>query len=191
MSPDRIFKRPEEVGVNQLVDSSARTAFNHWLNYWSDIKDHLPYLYGESHGLVVELGTRGGVSTAALLAGVEDHGGLLISVDINPMCAETFKGHKQWIFKNKDSSHPLAPDEIFDYEPSLIDLLFIDTNHTYLQLKTELDVWSVYVKPGGKIILHDVLAFPEMGLAADEFASSHSKNYRVRSLSNGLGIIEI
>ena len=41
----------------------------------SDIQHHLGLLFSLARGNVLELGTRSGVSTAALLAGVERQGG--------------------------------------------------------------------------------------------------------------------
>lgn len=71
---------------------------------WSDVQGHLPFLYehaalprgitsrgGDSKGesipwgkrkVILELGVRGGISTSALLAGVEKSGGHLWSVDV-------------------------------------------------------------------------------------------------------------
>ena len=70
-------------------------------------------------------------------------------------------------------------------------LLFIDTDHTYERLKRELDMWGKWVKPGGLIMMHDVTAYPEMARAALEYAEANHHSYKMRSGSNGLGVIEI
>mgnify|MGYP000157936475 FL=1 len=68
----------------------------------SDIQHHLPLLYASAHGVVVELGTRTGVSTCALLAGVERRGGHVWSIDIDD-CSQLYADHPQWTFKRGDS----------------------------------------------------------------------------------------
>ncbi len=191
-------KSPEQTGVNMLVDGSAKPAFQYWSDNWSDIQEHVPFLFEKSGGVVVELGTRGGVSTSALLAGVEVQGGRVVSVDIDPLCGETFDGHPQWEFLPMSSVDDNAPQLVLSShieknglvdDIAFIDLLFIDTDHTYEQLKTELDVWEPFVKRGGLIVMHDVETFPEMWKAAVEFCGEWKLKFAVRPGSNGLGVI--
>src|SRR5678810_372588 len=68
----------------------------------SDIQHHLGLLFSLAHGNVLELGTRGGVSTVALLAGVELRGGHVWSVDIED-CSGVLPPHPQWTFVQGDS----------------------------------------------------------------------------------------
>ncbi len=193
-------KAPEQPGVNMLVDLSAKAAFEHWLDHDSDIRGHLYFLFEKSGGVVVELGTRGGVSTSALLAGVEVQGGHVTSIDLDPLCGETFDGHPQWDFLPMSSIDDNAPQLVlsshiekkgFVDDIAFIDLLFIDTDHNYNQLRTELEIWEPFVKRGGMIVMHDVETFPEMAKAAAEFADEYKKIYTVRSGSNGLGVLKM
>lgn len=180
--------KPEEVGANQLNNGSATEAFMFWLDNWSDIQDHLQRIYEKSRGIVLELGTRGGISTSALLYGIEKHGGHVTSVDYNPFCEEAFKGHPNWTFVCSDScdfNKILAEAAL--YGP--FDLLFIDTEHTYERLKRELSIWGPYVRRGGTILMHDVLAYPEMAVAAREYAEANKLEYKIHPGSNGLGEI--
>src|ERR1700733_9286754 len=61
-------------------------ALGRWASSPADIRDHLGTLFAEtvaaSPRLIVELGTRGGVSTRALLAAAEVADAHLVSVDI-------------------------------------------------------------------------------------------------------------
>lgn len=179
---------PEEVGANQLKNGSAKDAFMFWLDNWSDIQGHLQRIYDKAQGIVLELGTRGGISTAALLYGIEKRGGHVTSVDFNPYCEDAFKGHPHWTFVCADScdfNKILAEASL--YGP--FDLLFIDTEHVYGRLKRELAVWAPYVRRGGTILLHDVLAYPEMAVAAEEYAKENHLQYIIHPGSNGLGEI--
>ena len=134
----------------------------------SDIQHHLPLLYSLSRGNVLELGTRSGVSTAALLAGVEARGGHVWSVDIDE-CSGVAAGHPQWTFSQGDSRDPDLPAQV----ATPIDLLLIDTEHQYEIAQAELALWGSYVRPGGTILMHDPETFPGVRRAAQEFADAH------------------
>lgn len=125
--------------------------FQQALGEWSDVQAHLMRLYEHAHGTVLELGVRHGVSTTALMAGVEQHGGHVYSVDIDPMCALVFAGHPQWTFINSDSLNNVALSIL----PASIDMLFIDTGHTYELTLAELRLYGVLMAEGGRIFLHD------------------------------------
>jgi predicted O-methyltransferase YrrM len=177
------------VGINYLHDGSAATALNHWLVNPSDIADHLLFLAKHARGNILELGVRGGVSTSALLYGVEANGGHVWSVDIDPRCEAAFRGHPQWTFVAADSADIITIDEKGN-APFHYDILFIDTDHSYERLGRELSLWGPCVRDGGLILMHDVIAFPEMARAADEYASGRGFVYTVRPGSNGLGVIQ-
>ncbi len=136
----------------------------------SDIQHHLGLLFSLARGNVLELGTRGGVSTAALLAGVERSGGTVISIDIDPTCAKVAEGHPQWKFICSDSRNPDLVSGKTGSEP--FDLLLIDTEHVYEITQAELALWGPHIKPGGTICLHDPETFPGVRRAAQEFADS-------------------
>lgn len=181
--------------MNTII--SAKEKYRYWLENWSDIQDHLPMLHDEAKGNVVELGVRDGVSTSALLAGVEAKGGKVFSVDIDSKCWEIFDGHPNWIFRQGSS---VAIDELSPHHTLLfgehelkdnIDLLFIDTEHTFKQCYMELMIWGVHVKRGGKILLHDVITFPMVGRAVEIWARENGKSCDFIQGSNGLGVIYV
>lgn len=131
----------------------------------SDIVDHLPTLYMAvqtvNAKLVVELGTRGGESTRSLLAGIEETGGRMLSVDIDDCETRVRLGGqaKNWVFHQGDDV--AFGRELFepwcrtnDLSPE-IDLLFIDTSHHYDHTKQEIDTWSKFVRRGGLMVFHD------------------------------------
>lgn len=154
---------------------------------WSDIKAHLPRLYAAAKGNVVELGVRNGISTGALLAGLERHGGYLISVDIDPNCAGLYADHPQWKFVHADSVQAALL-----IEPKSVDLLFIDTSHTYEHTLAELRAWESRMKLGAKIMLHDTddgSTYPGVRRAIVEFCG-YDKFYWFYPESYGFGEIE-
>lgn len=118
----------------------------------SDIKDHLPFLFEQAAGKqVIELGVRGGNSTAAFLAAVEKHGGHVWSVDIEwPHVPETWGDSDLWEFILGDD---LTVDWLL---PNEVDIVFVDTSHTFAQTFQELDTYAPKLRPGGVFLLHDV-----------------------------------
>jgi hypothetical protein len=125
----------------------------------SDINTHLPTLrrYAEECSHVTEMGVRWVVSTYAFLAAIPKS---MVSIDIQHPSkwgasielAEQYARdincqYKFWLTNN------------LEIEIEETDLLFIDTWHSYKQLKAELNLHSLKVKK--YIILHDTTLFGE------------------------------
>lgn len=109
---------------------------------------------------VTEFGTEHGVSTTAFLFAQPES---LTCYDIRQKLPEikrleALTGRTRFRFVEAD-------DRIVHIEST--DLLFIDTDHTYQQLKEELRLHAD--KASRWIILHDTTAYPEMWSAVDEF----------------------
>jgi predicted O-methyltransferase YrrM len=154
----------------------------------SDIQHHLPLLHSLARGNVLELGTRSGVSTRALLAGVEAHGGKVWSVDIDERSAKVAAGHPLWTFVHGSSTNPDLIASKTGAEP--FDLLLIDTEHTYNQAAAELALWGPHVAPGGTICMHDPETFPGVRRAATEFAGKMGWPITFVLPNNGMAVIE-
>jgi len=152
----------------------------------SDIQHHLGLLFSLARGNVLELGTRSGVSTAALLAGVERQGGHVWSVDIED-CSHVAAGHDQWTFIQGSSTDPDLTAQKTGNEP--FDLLLIDTEHTFEQSSAELSLWGPHVAPGGTIAMHDPETFPGVRRAAQEFADRMQWPITFVLPCNGMAII--
>jgi len=152
----------------------------------SDIQHHLGLLLGRARGTVVELGTRTGVSTAALLAGVERHGGHVTSIDIDPL-HHLYVGHPQWRFLQSSSIDPATPNAI----TTPIDCLLIDTLHTYEHVAAELELWEPRVTTGGSIMVHDTETVPGLRRAVAEHCAGRD-DLRVTYIlpCNGMALIE-
>ena len=163
---------------------SAKNAYMYWRTQWSDMQDHLPMLFSAARGQCLEIGTRYGVSTAALLAGIEEHGGHLISLDINN-CAGVFRGHPQWSFIQGDS-HTMTreiKDVLRDF-----DVAFIDGDHTYEGALADL---RDYGKRAKRVFVHDTDApdFPGVRRAVDQFCTETGRKVKYHSGSFGLAEI--
>jgi cephalosporin hydroxylase len=128
------------------------------------------------------------VSTAALLGGVERHGGVLISVDTND-CSRLFHGHPQWAFLQGDSTNPEAVAMVAAEGP--IDVLLIDTTHTYERVTTELSLWAPLMAPGGHILGHDTETFPGVRRAFEELAAARGWPVRFILPDNGMAWVEV
>jgi predicted O-methyltransferase YrrM len=129
----------------------------------SDISDHLNALFflaaSTRPRLIVELGTRGGESTRALLSAAALSDATLLSVDIADCSGLDLPYRERWRFQKVDDIKfglegfkPWCAQE--GLEPS-IDVLFIDTSHQYEHTKEEIRVWSPHLSEDGLMIFHD------------------------------------
>lgn len=141
------------------------------LKRWSDIQDHLPFLYGTAASypapVIFELGVRTGFSTSAFLAVAEDKDrGALWSADIaNPAVPHSWKVDPRWHFCLGDD----LSLEVQKWFPAKCDVLFIDTAHGYVDTLAELHSYVPRVRPGGVVLCHDTqwnresVSLPEPG----------------------------
>jgi predicted O-methyltransferase YrrM len=168
------FKKKLGAALRQLRPARWRASSPHpvlaealgrWTDAPSDIHDHLGTLFAEAVGaaprLIVELGTRGAVSTRALLAAAEVTGAVVLSVDIADCSqldmAERFRA--RWNFALADDiAFAGAPFEAFCAArglPPRAEVIFIDTAHTYEHTREELAHWLPRLAPGGVMMFHD------------------------------------
>ena len=117
----------------------------------SDIVDHLPYLFEAARGKqVIELGVRGGNSAAAFLAAVELDGGHVWSVDIvAPHVPTEWHDSPLWDFLLGDDL------SLAEQLPDGVDVVFVDTSHTFMQTLCEIDTYAPKVRAGGVMLFHD------------------------------------
>lgn len=160
----------------------------------SDISQHLPtlYKYAKECDHITEMGVRNVVSTWAFLNAIP---ALMFSYDKEPT-------------QNIEQVYELTAGSLIDFryivrdvleieiEPT--ELLFIDTWHTYGQLKQELALHANKVSK--YIILHDTETFGQVGEggedrglqpAIDEFLAGNEKWYvrEVFKNNNGLTVL--
>lgn len=129
----------------------------------SDISDHLGTIFytaiDAAPRLIVELGTRGGDSTRALLAAAAVTQSTLLSIDIEDCGQISVPFRERWHFVKADDvefgrtgfrnwclGHSIEP---------VIDVLFIDTTHEYEHTREEIEVWGAFLSREGIMIFHD------------------------------------
>lgn len=151
-----------------------------------DTHVHLPFINEKAKGNILEIGVHCGISTTALLAGLEENGGHLWSVDVHPSCRYVWYGHPQWTF-----FCPWSGDEVNPQVP--LDLLFIDGDHSYNQVMLDLENWVPRVKMGGLVLCHDAdtASFPGVRKAIDEYCYTNNLKHELRKGSNGLEVIYV
>lgn len=178
-----ILPRPQDI-------SSIEMRYRQHLQQQSDIQHHLPLLRSLARGVVVECGTRSGVSTAALLAGVDENGELLISIDIDD-CSHLFKEHPRWSFLQGSSINPETLYVLRSEVKVPIDLLLLDTLHTYDHVYAELVLWAPEMALGGTILVHDTETFPGVRRAVEEFCAENQMPVTFVLPNNGMAVIEV
>ncbi len=124
------------------------------------IKPHLAGLYWEVRSrrpsLVVEIGTRGGTSTAVLVAAVSTYGGAVLSVDPEPTPFSS--SYRRWRFVQAPGQHvarelrSVARD--LGCEPR-VDFWLLDSSHEYEETCEQLERWSPTWGDDVLLALHD------------------------------------
>ncbi len=163
-------------------------------NEHRDISQHLDtlYKYAQECEDIVELGVNEGISTTAFLMAKKKF--YNFDVHLTKMFDELIEMAK---IENVEMNFTIAND--LKIEIPECDLLFIDTLHTYTQLKAELKLHSD--KARKYIIMHDTEVFgkkgvdgsvPGMWLAVEEFLKENSK-WEIKehyTYCNGLTVLE-
>ena len=166
---------------------------------YSDIVEHLPVLklYANEVDHVTEMGVRTVVSTYAFLAGRPKR---MISYDIIPV--EQFGVDRFWLAQiaaEVGTVYEFRVGDTTQVDIEETDLLFIDTLHTYEQLKIELARHAHKVRQ--YMIFHDIAIFGNVdetgtgwGLvpAIQEFLAEHPEWFvhEWRMNNNGLGVLK-
>jgi len=122
-------------------------------NIPSEINEHLPFLfkYAKECESIIEMGTQDGVSIYALAYARPK---ILISIDILP-----FEGaeYLKELCEEQGTEYEHIIGSSLNLEIPEIDFLFIDTEHSYLQLKSELKRHGNKAKK--YLAFHDTVTF--------------------------------
>ena len=154
----------------------------------NDISGHLMTIYNIARlvpgNTIVELGVGGGNSTIALLASNKTVHSFDIDecLFVNKMIGELGIAVR-WHFTKSDSIN-VAWDKP-------IDLLFIDTSHTFNQTTHELELFGKHMVFGGAILLHDIASNEGASRAVHEYLGRNPYIFRYEAhyWCYGLGIL--
>ena len=160
----------------------------------SDINEHLPTLkrYAEKCEHITEMGVRWVVSTYAFMMGKPK---TLVSIDIDSVEAHGINTQDLVeLAKTVDVDFKFIIGDTLVIEIEETDFLFIDTFHTYTQLKKELELHSSKVKK--YIGFHDTTAYAQIGEynqvglwpAIEEFLYSNRNWYVYEKFANNQGV---
>lgn len=169
----------------------------------SDIRGHVPTFADACIELdaanVIELGVRTGVSTIGWLYGLASTGGWLYSVDVHPhkspLVSDVSNG---WTFVLGNDLDANVVSQL----PDVVDIVFIDTSHTYDQTLAELALYVPRVREGGRVYLHDTeLERPEsigrddqpypVKRALDLYCMANGLKWSNNPACYGLGLIQL
>lgn len=126
---------------------------------------------------VLELGVFNGFSTEAILEALPvsgkrgDQGGHLWSIDIEA-CSETRQRLKEFSLSNRWTFYSSTNDVEFDWNYE-VDMIFIDTSHTFDHTLFELKKFSPFAKRF--IFLHDTSSHPAVRKAIGAFLSDNTQ----------------
>lgn len=129
----------------------------------SDISDHLSTIFYHTleakPKLIVELGTRGGESTKALLAAAKIANCQVLSIDIEDCSNVNIVYNDHWNFV-KDDDIEFGKNKFVDWcksknLPIKADMIFIDTSHNIDHTIEEIDVWKNHLSENGSMMFHD------------------------------------
>ncbi len=173
-------------------EARARSELERLLAGPGDIYAHLATLYKLTvdgrRTRILELGTRSGNSTLALLWGAREVGGHVTSVDVEPSPEAQARVEAAglascWTFLRGDDM-ALSWNEPVDH-------LFIDTSHLYDHTRAELRKYEPLVVPGGVITMHDTTSNPDVWRAIEDHFRGRTDVRVFRYLhNNGLAVIE-
>ena len=168
--------------------------FQHASQSWSDIHEHLPRMrqIGESCQHITEFGVRNGVSTIAWIAARPQR---LICYDIHRY-AEVEELER--VAEEAGVDFTFRVKDVLSLSIEATDLLFIDTLHTYDQLRMELARHAGHVRK--YLVLHDTEAFAAAGevpgtrglwQAIEEFLAANDswRLFEKHTNNNGLTVL--
>ena len=159
--------------VVRKLNSPIFVRYNHSCYAESDIHEHLPvlYRYALQCSAITEFGTRRGVSTLAFLSACINRDAKVTAYDIVKW--EDVDGIIE-LAKQDGLNFTFKEESTLTCDIETTDLLFIDTYHTYSQLKAELDRHAGKVNKF--IAFHDTFTYGENGEPSYEAVAMNAMN---------------
>ncbi len=183
----------------------------HFEPKWSKMSawiDHVPFGYDLIEAirpkLLVELGTHKGVSYFTFCQSIKDH-----DIDTTCYAVDTWEGDDhatlteayaksdyQMVHRHNQQHYRgfsylmrmLFSEALKTFADDSIDLLHIDGYHTYEAVTDDFNNWYPKVKPGGIILLHDIVARISSNFGVWKFWEEISDKYDSFAFANGFGL---
>jgi hypothetical protein len=172
-------------GRLQIVPKKYDNVYDNWyfrnLATPSDMTEHLVYLEEIAKDkIVLELGTRYGVSTSAFCHSAK----YVYTVDIEDCSMYIPDG-----IENVTFMHTKSTDiDVIDFDGINIDIVLIDTEHTYKQVINEFSI--IYPLYPDIVVFHDV-QIAEVKEAIEDICKEYNLTYKVMGNVYPIAIIEL
>jgi hypothetical protein len=157
------FVDPRPAALRQMTAEAPTTAvYNIYLYHLARVLEtHTLYRASRPWGLFVETGTDRGRSALHVACGWA--GTRVVSIDVDPVCSRELADLAARLqLYNVTGRTNDSILEAQNFEDNEIDVLFLDSLHTYEHLKAELAAYLPKVRSGGLIILDDIHLNPGM-----------------------------
>lgn len=189
--------------IDEIIDSAMQLDLVYMMQKRYEIKSFLQMLLQNRPKYILEIGTAGGGSLL-LMSRVARENAVIISIDLPegqfgggyPKYRESlyrsFASPKQKMYLLRASSHEQSSlRAVLDIlDGNLLDLLFIDGDHSYEGVKIDFDMYKGIVSKGGVIAFHDIVAGDisnagEVSRFWSETKNAYSSNEIVESWDQG------
>lgn len=155
-----------------------------WADGRADTDWMLPMFWGIARAFpnvrVGEIGMNRAISTLAFCLAARDTGGHVWSIDI----ADCIEGRRSIQRAGLADVHTFIHGDSACMEfPEPLDVLFIDGEHTYQALALDYGQHRGMVKPGGVVLFHDTVSYPEVGQFCREIGATDL------AMGAGLGVL--
>lgn len=153
----------------QIKSTIDNNNVNVWRIFTHTTEEERIFLYklGSSlpdNSAIVEIGSYLGASTCFLAAGCSCKGGHVYAVDTweNQAMSEGLRDTYQEFLQNTaDYKSNITPIRSFSVDAAqdfsqLVDLLFVDGDHSYEGVMADLKAWLPKLKPKAWLVLHDI-----------------------------------
>jgi predicted O-methyltransferase YrrM len=197
--------------TDQLCDFSYRKSLRLLIpgQVESEIRSFLDSARNIQPKNIVEIGTAHG-GNLFLLTKIAQDGGKIISIDLpNGDYGGGYFSRKQKVYKKfvsgsqqmflvRDDSHkPTTLDQVREIlSEQMIDLLFIDADHSYEGVKADFEMYSPLVRPGGIVAFHDIANDPNPTYGVHKFWGEIKNKYHHQEIIDdqnrigyGIGVV--
>ncbi len=155
---------------------APKVSWQHKSQYPRGFEPHAWYLFKLCRAInaknIIEFGICEGISTVVLAAAAQAAGGKLYSIDPSNSFAD-FVAYNIAYYGLTDSFKRIHSDSVAfredwrrKYNDQPLDLIMVDSQHTYSLKRKEIDLWLPLLRKGGAIVFHDVIHCADNNQAA-------------------------